>query len=138
MENFAPLVLARRLARDGSGRATRERSGLSIRELARVIGVDVATLSRWERGEARPRGEAALQWLEACKAIERLLGGPDPSVAAAQGSPPTLHSESSHSETPPDSSDGAADPHLPQFKVRPSVAPGCDLIDEDSAGGSPH
>jgi hypothetical protein len=40
-------------------------------------------------------------------------------------------------ETPPDSSDGVPDPHLPQFKVISSLAPGCDLIDEDSAGGSP-
>jgi len=44
---------------------------LSAREVASVVEVDVATVSRWERGKTRPSGEPAgrlgdliEQWLE--------------------------------------------------------------------------
>jgi transcriptional regulator with XRE-family HTH domain len=69
------LVRGRRLAREGRGRFLREAAGLSLRELAAAIGVDVATLSRWEHGSSRPRTRAAMRWVEACDAIEHELNG---------------------------------------------------------------
>lgn len=41
----------------------RERAGISIKALARLVGYSSATLYRWERGEAPPR-QAALTVLE--------------------------------------------------------------------------
>jgi transcriptional regulator with XRE-family HTH domain len=76
MGDIAALVQARRLARDGSGRALRERAELSVREMAHDIGVDVATLSRWERGECRPRRDAAVRWVTACNVIDDALRTP--------------------------------------------------------------
>lgn len=35
-------------------RSLREAAGVGLRELARELGVDPSTLSRWERGLARP------------------------------------------------------------------------------------
>ncbi len=68
------LIRGKRLGGQGGGRSLRQRAGLSVGELARVLGVDVATLSRWETGKAKPRPEAALRWAAACQAIERELG----------------------------------------------------------------
>lgn len=36
-------------------RELRERAGISMSELARVMDVDLAAVSRWESGEAMPR-----------------------------------------------------------------------------------
>ncbi len=72
MLDLALLARARRLGQ-GAGREVRERAGLSVGELARIIGVDVATLSRWERGRTRPRANSAQRWFEACKIIEGAL-----------------------------------------------------------------
>jgi transcriptional regulator with XRE-family HTH domain len=67
------VVRGRRLGREGRGRFLREAAGLSLRDLAHAVGVDVATLSRWERGVARPRHAAAVRWVAACDEIEREL-----------------------------------------------------------------
>jgi DNA-binding transcriptional regulator YiaG len=63
------LVTARRLARTGEGRQLRERSDLTIKELAQAVGVDTATLVRWEEGRTRPRAPAALRWVDALAAV---------------------------------------------------------------------
>jgi DNA-binding XRE family transcriptional regulator len=73
MDEIALLVRGRTLGRSGRGRAIREQAGLSLRELARIVQVDAATLSRWERGDVRPRQAGAARWLTACDAIEREL-----------------------------------------------------------------
>jgi transcriptional regulator with XRE-family HTH domain len=57
----------------GRGRDLRERAGLSVRELAALLGVDAATLCRWERGQTRPRGPGASRWVAACQLIENEL-----------------------------------------------------------------
>jgi transcriptional regulator with XRE-family HTH domain len=49
----------------------REAAGLSVRELAAEIGVEAATLSRWETGRCRPRRPAALRWAAAVEALSR-------------------------------------------------------------------
>jgi hypothetical protein len=49
----------------------------------------------------------------------------------------TRSTKSDQYETPPEVSDGVSDPHSPQFKVMARIPPGCDLFDEESAGGSP-
>lgn len=58
------LAQARRLATSGEGKTAREAAGLSLREVADVIGVSVSGLFRWENGDRRPRGEPAVAWAE--------------------------------------------------------------------------
>lgn len=83
MNLIASLVRARQLAGDEWPRSVRERAGFTLGELAATIGVDRATLFRWEQGTSRPRVDAALRWLDALDSIERALteqptGGPHP------------------------------------------------------------
>lgn len=49
-------------------KALRDRLTLSQADLARLLGVDVATVSRWERGETAPRRRAA-------QTLARLMAG---------------------------------------------------------------
>jgi transcriptional regulator with XRE-family HTH domain len=62
MANLEVVQKIRHLARSGEARRLRERSGLSLREVASEIGVDASSLSRWETGATAPRAKAALRW----------------------------------------------------------------------------
>jgi transcriptional regulator with XRE-family HTH domain len=62
MSDLAKLATARDHALSGTGRLLRQSAGISLREMARAISVDPTTLLRWERGENRPRGAAAMRW----------------------------------------------------------------------------
>ena len=64
---------ARRAAIDGRLRAARLTAKLSQADIARAIGVTVATVSRWESGVRRPRREETIRLsglLEALKKVE--------------------------------------------------------------------
>ncbi len=74
MLEIVTTVRARRLTH-GQGRRLRLAADLSVAELAEVLHVDPGTLSRWERGLVRPRGEAASRWLQACEEIRTALDG---------------------------------------------------------------
>jgi DNA-binding transcriptional regulator YiaG len=65
----ARLAKVRRLAATGEARQIRQRAELSMSEIAAAVGVHEATVSQWERGKQRPRGEAALQYLAVLEAI---------------------------------------------------------------------
>jgi transcriptional regulator with XRE-family HTH domain len=65
-------TVGRRLAH-GAGRRVRVAAGFSTRQLAGVIGVDAAQLSRWERGLSLPRPSAAARWLDAVEALRKGL-----------------------------------------------------------------
>ena len=58
------LVEARRLAASGEGKTVREAAGLSLYEVADVLGLSVSALFRWENGERVPHGERAVAWCE--------------------------------------------------------------------------
>jgi transcriptional regulator with XRE-family HTH domain len=73
MNEITLLIRGRALGRSGRGRAIREEAGLSLRELARIVKVDAATLSRWERGDVRPHRSGATRWVHACQEIEQTL-----------------------------------------------------------------
>jgi DNA-binding transcriptional regulator YiaG len=64
VDELAALARVRALAESGAARAFREAAGLSLGEVAGPVGTDKGTLSRWERGQQRPCGAAALRWLE--------------------------------------------------------------------------
>lgn len=66
------IALARRACVTGDARRLRLEVGISLRELAAALGVDPASVSRWERGVARPGtanagalGAIIDAWLEA-------------------------------------------------------------------------
>jgi transcriptional regulator with XRE-family HTH domain len=63
------VTRARELA--GVGRLVRERAGLTLGEVAHVVGCSPSTVIRWERGETRPAGARAVRYAEL---IEGLLG----------------------------------------------------------------
>jgi DNA-binding transcriptional regulator YiaG len=56
------LVEARQMASSGVGRMIREAAGLSLAEMGRAVGVDPATVWRWETGERTPMAERAVRY----------------------------------------------------------------------------
>ena len=58
------LSRLRALTSSGAARSVRLAGRLSLGEVASVVGCSPSTVFRWERGERRPRGEAALRYLE--------------------------------------------------------------------------
>lgn len=63
------VVRVRELARDGKTRDARLRAGLSLSEVGITIGVSSATVYRWERGQRRPTGAAALRYARLCESL---------------------------------------------------------------------
>jgi predicted transcriptional regulator len=54
---------------DGSAKAQRVGSGLSLRDVADALGVDKATVYRWEVGKRIPHREAALRYADLLDAL---------------------------------------------------------------------
>jgi DNA-binding transcriptional regulator YiaG len=58
--------------RPGGARALREHAGLTVRAVARMLGVPHSTVSRWEQGSRMPRDtERSRAYLEQLKALGR-------------------------------------------------------------------
>lgn len=55
---------ARRHATTGTGRTIRNAAGVPMSTIAKVIGVSVPTLSRWETAITTPSGPEAATWAE--------------------------------------------------------------------------
>ena len=60
--NLNLLIEARAAAGNGRAARIRELAGLSQAEVADLIGVTPAAISRWEAGERRPTGERAVAY----------------------------------------------------------------------------
>jgi DNA-binding transcriptional regulator YiaG len=71
MSQSERLIRIRQMAETGEARRLREAANLSLRELAPDVLVDASTLARWETGECRPRGAAALRWERALRRLEQ-------------------------------------------------------------------
>jgi transcriptional regulator with XRE-family HTH domain len=65
------LIEARRACKDGSAARLREQAGLTRSEMARLVGVTPAAVSRWESAERRPTGEPALAYARALRQLAR-------------------------------------------------------------------
>lgn len=63
------LVEGRTAARSGRGVRLREQSGLNKSDLARLVGVTPACVSRWEDGSRTPSGESAVAYARALRRI---------------------------------------------------------------------
>jgi DNA-binding transcriptional regulator YiaG len=60
-------------SKNGTGRQIREQAQVPMRLVAEHIGVTEATVSRWETGDRRPRGEPAIRWVELLDEMRREL-----------------------------------------------------------------
>jgi DNA-binding transcriptional regulator YiaG len=68
------VMEARETARSGRGERLRLAAGLSQGELAAAIGVTPACISRWEAGDRRPRGAAAVAYAQLLRELaERMV-----------------------------------------------------------------
>jgi DNA-binding transcriptional regulator YiaG len=68
------LLEAREAARSGRGERLRVAAGLSQGEVAGAVGVTSACISRWEAGDRRPRGDAALAYAQLLRELaERMV-----------------------------------------------------------------
>ena len=61
-DTLEALTSVRLAASDGSARLVRIMAGASLAEIGRAIGSTKGTVSKWERGLAVPRGEAAVRY----------------------------------------------------------------------------
>lgn len=61
----------RHLAESGRARELRQRAQLSLPEAAAACGVSHVCVSRWERGERRPRGPGALRYAALLDALAK-------------------------------------------------------------------
>jgi len=62
-ERVRDLARIRRMQQTGEAKQLRERAGVSLRTMAKAVGVRASTLIRWEAGQVRPREGTALAWL---------------------------------------------------------------------------
>ena len=56
------LARVRELAASDTARAIRRLNRLSLNEVAVEVGVAISTVWRWENGQRRPHGEAAIRY----------------------------------------------------------------------------
>lgn len=68
------LIQARRASKSGVAAMIRHRARLSQAELGSVIGVTAPAVSRWETGERRPVGAAALRYARLLDTLARQTG----------------------------------------------------------------
>jgi transcriptional regulator with XRE-family HTH domain len=69
-------------------RQLRERHGLTQEDLARAVGTNTGTVSRWERGLGNPQAAQLVQLAETLGAtVDYLLRGTDPERGATPLSP---------------------------------------------------
>jgi DNA-binding transcriptional regulator YiaG len=76
MTSFVRLAQARQLGPSGLGRSIRVAARLSLRDMARWVGVDPATVHRWETGKSVPAPEHAERWLDALAELADLATAP--------------------------------------------------------------
>lgn len=72
LDDLTELRRVRDIAASGYARTIRLGAELSLRDVARVVDVDPSTIWRWERGDRRPHGAAALRYGEL---LARLTSG---------------------------------------------------------------
>jgi len=79
-DQLLSLTAARDLARSGRARELRLAARLSLAEMAGAVGVSAATVSRWECGQRRPHGPAALRYGALLDALERAVNDERPAT----------------------------------------------------------
>jgi DNA-binding transcriptional regulator YiaG len=80
--DLVKLATVRAWSQSGRARQIRETAGLSLREVAYAVDVSVSALFRWEAGDRRPRGEAALRYADLLGDLEAAQREREPEVVA--------------------------------------------------------
>jgi DNA-binding XRE family transcriptional regulator len=70
IEETIDISRARHALSSGRGLLARLQAGLTQQEVANAVGVTKGCVARWERGETRPRGRAALAYANLLDALE--------------------------------------------------------------------
>ncbi len=65
------LVRLRRMTANGEARALRQNAQLSLSEIGASVGVDQATVWKWETNRQKPRGDSALRYEALLAAIAK-------------------------------------------------------------------
>jgi transcriptional regulator with XRE-family HTH domain len=73
-DRISDLARIRRMQQTGEAKQLREQAGISLRTMARAVGVRASTLIRWEAGQVRPREPTALAWLGVLDQLRAELG----------------------------------------------------------------
>ena len=70
----ALLIEGRVAAMSGRGKDVREAVGLTQSDIARMVGVTPAAVSRWEAGGRLPTAKCAISYGRALRQLEQLAG----------------------------------------------------------------
>ena len=79
--NLTAISVARRAARDGTGRRVRLAAGVSLTEMASEIGVAPQTLLRWELAQRSPRTRAAERYAAVLATLAATLDYQNPAFS---------------------------------------------------------
>ncbi|MGN7799057.1 helix-turn-helix domain-containing protein [Leifsonia sp. 22587] len=73
---LAMIAEVRQAILSGRAREIRESLRMSVADVASTVGVSGNTVRRWELGEVSPRGEHALNYAKALRALEKVTRHP--------------------------------------------------------------
>lgn len=65
------LEVAKRHAKEGTGRKIREDAKVSPTTMALAVGITTNGLWRWERGQRTPQDDAAIRWVQALETVRK-------------------------------------------------------------------
>ena len=71
--DLSRVIQGRQALADGTGKALRRQAGLSLAELAAAVGVNAATVYRWEQGTTRPSADAAERYALALETLRLVV-----------------------------------------------------------------
>lgn len=74
MSSVLDLALLRQGVNHQEARRLRLKANILVREMAKEVGVDPATMSRYEAGSQRPQGETLDRWAAAIADLRRVVG----------------------------------------------------------------
>jgi AcrR family transcriptional regulator len=69
MERVIAIAEGRQLAASGIARLVRESAGLSLRDVARAVGIDPGTVWHWEHGSKVPTDKNAIAYRDLIVAL---------------------------------------------------------------------
>jgi transcriptional regulator with XRE-family HTH domain len=72
-DELSLLIEGRTAANSGRSERLREAAGLTQADLARLVGVTAAAVSRWEAGLRTPRGTSAIAYAKALRRVEEMI-----------------------------------------------------------------
>jgi DNA-binding transcriptional regulator YiaG len=72
VDRAVAIAEGRQLAASGIARLVRQSAGLSLRDVARVVGIDPGTVWHWEHGSKVPTGKNAIAYRDVIAALRNM------------------------------------------------------------------